>query len=71
MLTPSDRLFQRAEVYYYRRRVPPQLRQFFKAQVFELCSGFSALAKHFEQLSNFHATYSDLRFCGHWQDRRG
>jgi integrase len=34
MPTPHDRLFKRADIYYYRRRVPVNLRLFFKTPVF-------------------------------------
>ncbi|MBS3964244.1 MAG: site-specific integrase [Methylomonas sp.] len=62
MLTPQDRLFKRADIYYYRRRVPANLRPFFKSPVFvislktpQLCNA-KRLANcydlHFDFLNN-------------------
>lgn len=62
MLTPSDRLFKRAGIYYYRRRVSPQLRQFFKTTLFVISLRTKSLAdakrlancydSHFDYLKN-------------------
>jgi integrase len=44
MLMPQERLFQRAETYYYRRRIPSFLRNTFKSKVFVISLKTSSLS---------------------------